>query len=267
MNGLADFITQFAADEGVSRDNFNSRIAEVNAGLTTVQGAAVAAQAAANAAAANSANAEKLSGRSINDIMTTEETIDWAGVNILSWSLMQTRNIISNCGNLATGFPFTGYWRIELAAVGNWRTLKATNINWSGGVYTNTSYDGLTWTGWIGVASLDSNGKGLPEQASSMVVQKGASFTLSLSDAGKFLWVGHATNPITITVPTNASAAFPVGTEIEIGRGNTGSVMLAGASGVNLMSIDGAKVIGNLFGCVAIKKISADHWLLSGDLG
>lgn len=55
---MADFITQFAADEGVSRDNFNSRISETNTALTTVEGKANAAQSTANTAASNAAAAQ-----------------------------------------------------------------------------------------------------------------------------------------------------------------------------------------------------------------
>ena len=55
---MADFITQFAADEGVSRENFNSRITETNTALTTVEGKANAAQSIASTALGNAAVAQ-----------------------------------------------------------------------------------------------------------------------------------------------------------------------------------------------------------------
>ena len=55
---MADFITQFAADEGVSRDNFNSRIAEANTALTDVQDAAATAQGTANTTVTDAAAAQ-----------------------------------------------------------------------------------------------------------------------------------------------------------------------------------------------------------------
>ena len=58
MNGLADFITTFAADEGVSRQNFNNRITQANTGLSNVQSAAAAAQTTANTAVSNAAAAK-----------------------------------------------------------------------------------------------------------------------------------------------------------------------------------------------------------------
>lgn len=50
---MADFITQFPENEVVSRENFNSRIAEANTALTTVQDAAAVAQTTANTALSN----------------------------------------------------------------------------------------------------------------------------------------------------------------------------------------------------------------------
>ncbi|GEM_PF-5633001 len=73
---MADFITQFAADEGVSRDNFNSRIAEANAGLTTVQGAAAAAQTTANTAVSNAATAKTAADNAAAAAAVAQTTAD-----------------------------------------------------------------------------------------------------------------------------------------------------------------------------------------------
>ena len=54
---MADFIITFAADEGVSRQNFNNRITQANTGLSTVQSATAAAQTTANTAVSNAAAA------------------------------------------------------------------------------------------------------------------------------------------------------------------------------------------------------------------
>ncbi|MFV0497183.1 MAG: hypothetical protein ACK5L0_03290 [Candidatus Fimivivens sp.] len=55
---MADFITQFAADEGVSCANFNSRITQANTAITAVQGEAAAAQTTADTAVTNAATAQ-----------------------------------------------------------------------------------------------------------------------------------------------------------------------------------------------------------------
>ena len=203
VNGLADYITQFAADEGVSRANFNARIAEANTALETVQGETAAAQDTADTALANAATAQTAA----EDAATAAATAQ-TGVNAI---------------NTAKG------------AAG-------------------------------GIATLDSNTRVTAAQANAYVQQKTASATLALADAGRFTYV-NSTSALTMTIPLNSAVAFPIGTEMEFCRYNTGAVTFAAASGVTLLSVDSVKTIGNRYGCVALKKINTDVWLLSGDLG
>lgn len=114
-------------------------------------------------------------------------------------------------------------------------------------------------------ATLDS-GKVTASQASSALVSITANTTLALTHAGKLLYV-NSTSARTITVPTNASVAFPTGTEIEIVRWNTGTVTIAAASGVSLVSTESARTISARYGVVAMKKMATDTWLLTGALG
>lgn len=126
--------------------------------------------------------------------------------------------------------------------------------------------DGLTPAA-IGAAGL-SSGKVLPAQASAAIGYITSSRALALSDAGLFTPV-NSTSAITVTVPLNSTVAFPVGTELELARFNTGTVTIAPASGVTLIatpSLNGARTIAGLYGVVALKKYSTDAWLLSGAL-
>lgn len=115
-------------------------------------------------------------------------------------------------------------------------------------------------------ADLDSDSKVEAAQASSKIVTVTANKTLALTDAGKFLNVNSSSN-LTITVPANASVAFPVGTEIEFCRYNTGAVTFAGATGVTLVSLDSVKTISDRYCCVGLKKIDTNTWILSGAVG
>ena len=47
---MADIVTKFEADEGVNRANFNSRIDEINNGMTQLRELSAAAQKAAETA-------------------------------------------------------------------------------------------------------------------------------------------------------------------------------------------------------------------------
>ena len=127
-----------------------------------------------------------------------------------------------------------------------------------------------------GVATLGTDGKVTAAQAASDVVQVtiGAR-TLSLADAGKFLYLRNGSaeaQAYTITVPAQGDVAFPTGTEIELFRYTSGSVTIQAASGVYLMRAGGTVAAGNSvqigqrFGVVALKKFSASLWLVAGDV-
>jgi len=117
-----------------------------------------------------------------------------------------------------------------------------------------------------GLASLDANSKLSPEQASARIVSVTTSKTLALTDAGSLQKV-EGSSARTITIPTNSSAAFLVGTEIEILRYGSGSVTIESASGVTLRCAETTHMIAKQYGGVSLKKLGANEWLLMGNLG
>ena len=127
-----------------------------------------------------------------------------------------------------------------------------------------------------GVATLNADGRVTAAQAASSVVQvTEAARTLSLADAGKFLYLRNTSaesQAYTITVPAQDDVAFPIDTEIELFRYTSGSVTIQAASGVYLMhagrpATSGNSVqIGRKYGVVALKKFSQSLWLVAGDV-
>ena len=109
-----------------------------------------------------------------------------------------------------------------------------------------------------------------PNQASSDVVEITADTTLSLSHIGKTLKCINST-AITITIPESdddEAVDLPVKIELEIVRYGTGTVTFAGEnSGVTINSAGGKTDIADQFGCVCLKQMAVDEWLLAGDLG
>lgn len=89
-----------------------------------------------------------------------------------------------------------------------------------------------------------------------------ASYTLALSDVAKVIAFNSSSN-LTLTVPTNASVAFPVGTVVNVYRAGTGSVTIAGASGVTVRNAGG---IENQYEEVSLRKRATDEWVLSGNV-
>lgn len=94
---------------------------------------------------------------------------------------------------------------------------------------------------------------------------KSASFTLALVDEGTHILCSSA-SAITVTVPTNASVALPIGTMIMIVRYGTGVVSLAPAGGVTLNSVASKRSIATQFEVASLVKIGTDNWMLFGAL-
>jgi hypothetical protein len=97
------------------------------------------------------------------------------------------------------------------------------------------------------------------------VTSRTASYTLALTDANKALEMNSASST-TVTIPTNASVAFPVGTVIEIARVGAGAVTIAAAGGVTIQSADGSLALRGQYSVASIRKRATDTWLLAGDL-
>ncbi len=92
-----------------------------------------------------------------------------------------------------------------------------------------------------------------------------ASYTLVLADAGKAVDVDSASATI-VTVPPNASVAFPVGTCIEICRYGTGTVAIAAGAGVTVRSRGSLLSIAAQYSSASLRKRATDEWILVGDL-
>lgn len=97
------------------------------------------------------------------------------------------------------------------------------------------------------------------------IVAVAESRTLALTDAGKMLKVTADPSAVTLTIPANETAAFPVGTRIEIMSYSDHDVTVASVEGVGLYSNQSYKNIGP--DCVAtLIKMQTDDWILSGTL-
>lgn len=92
-----------------------------------------------------------------------------------------------------------------------------------------------------------------------------ANHTLELTNKDKVL---NFTNSaaVTITVPDNATIAFPVGSQIAVLRNGAGTVTFAGASGVTVNSKDSLLSIAGQYGSAALLKTGTDVWQLVGSL-
>lgn len=110
----------------------------------------------------------------------------------------------------------------------------------------------------------DINITGTVVAQSTINAQTGTTYTTVLGDASKLVTLTNASG-ITLTIPTNASVAYPVGTKIDLAQLGAGQVTVAGASGVTVNSTPTLKLRTQYSAATCIKT-ATDTWLLVGDL-
>ena len=103
-------------------------------------------------------------------------------------------------------------------------------------------------------------------KASSVNAQTGTAYTLVIGDSFRPVTLTNAA-AITLTVPTNASVAYKIGTQIPIVQMGAGQVTVAGDSGVtvNVNSAQTLKLTGQYAGATLI-KLATDEWVVIGNM-
>lgn len=93
--------------------------------------------------------------------------------------------------------------------------------------------------------------------------QTGTTYTLALTDASKLVTIENA-SAITLTVPTDATVAFPVGTEVYVSQLGAGQITISGTP--TLRSLGGNLASSGQYAMIKGIKIDTNEWLFSGDL-
>ena len=95
-------------------------------------------------------------------------------------------------------------------------------------------------------------------------VQAGTAYTLALADFGHIIET-TSSSAVTVTVPPNASVAFPAGTVVEVCQLGAGQVTVAQGAGVTIRS-PASLVLRAQFSTVSLRKRATDEWVLAGDV-
>ena len=109
-----------------------------------------------------------------------------------------------------------------------------------------------------------------PKIAQSINAQTGTTYTFVLADQGKYITASNA-SAITVSIPTNASVAFPIGTSIDLIQIGAGQVTVSAATpGTTTIYSTGATAAAPKtrvqYSALTCKKISTDVWHVIGDL-
>jgi len=95
--------------------------------------------------------------------------------------------------------------------------------------------------------------------------QTGTTYTLVEGDAGQLVTLTNAA-AITLTVPTNATVPFAIGTQITIAQGGAGTVTVAGAATVTVNAADTATKLRTQWSAATLIKLATNSWILIGDI-
>jgi hypothetical protein len=99
--------------------------------------------------------------------------------------------------------------------------------------------------------------------------QTGTSYTFVLGDSVNTLVTLTNASAIAVTIPTNATTAFPVGSVINFSQNGAGQVTVSGAGGVTLTSIGATAATPKTraqYSAGSAIQTSANNWLVIGDL-
>lgn len=157
---------------------------------------------------------------------------------------------------------------------GKWKLFKGvtdeptTTVNFSQGSMDALKVGALeatTVTPSSGVVFSDGTQTKEGVASRTPIIQKTDSYTLSaLTERDSLIEVSKA-SAATITIPTNATVAFPVGTSIDILQTGAGQITIAGAAGVTVNATPGLKLRTQWSGATLFKR-ATDTWVVYGDL-
>ena len=95
---------------------------------------------------------------------------------------------------------------------------------------------------------------------------KTANFTIGSGDEGNLIKLSAASSAIIVTIPTNTTFAFALGTQINLlSINSTNQISVVGASGVTVDGTPGLKLRAQWSSATLI-KIDTNQWVVVGDL-
>ena len=142
-------------------------------------------------------------------------------------------------------------------------TIAANSVALGTDTTGNYMVDVSAGTGIVVTHSASEGSTATVALADSTLVSNAGSYSLTVSDKNKVIEITGSSSA-SVTVPTNSSQAFPVGSQVTIIRNGTGTVRIIG-SGVTLRHTPGEYLRAQYSSATLIKR-ATDEWYLIGDL-
>jgi len=250
-------------------------------------------------------NVLPLTGGAMTGAITTNSTFDGVDIAtrdaILSSTTTTAAAALPKAGGAMTGAITTNstFDGVDVATRDGVLTSTTTTANaalpkaggaMTGAITTNSTFDGvdiatrdaiLTSTTTTAAAALpkaggtltgavtgtDATFTGVTTTYLDVVEETGASHTFALSDAGKYIHCTGAAGAITITLPSDATLAFPIGTQILFSSVHASNqITFAAGSNAAVTSLDDNLSLKGPDGVAAVIKWTTNSWLLFGAL-
>lgn len=161
----------------------------------------------------------------------------------------------ANAGHFHTGL-------VRDASDGKWKLISGGSeptsnvIDFSTATYDTVKLGGVEFSDGTQVKA------GVPSLTA--INQQTGAYTTVLTDRDNLIEVNSASG-VTVTIPTNASVAYPVGTSFDILQTGAGQITIAGAAGVTVNATPGLK-LRTQWSSATLFKRATDTWVVYGDL-
>lgn len=207
-----------------------------------------------------------------------------------------TRIFSSNPTTQATAFTLTNLYHYAASSqtlgagsvvttqagffAGSGLTTATNNYGFQGDIPSGTNRFNLYMSGTarnylagaLNIGSTTDNGTGAVLQVTGGITyqnifnRRSNNYTLVLTDQNDIVEMNIDVTANTVTVPTDASVAFPIGTEILIMRYGSGITEIVPSAGVTIRSKASFRKIADQYTGATLVKVGTNEWYLVGNL-
>lgn len=174
----------------------------------------------------------------------------------------------------AVRYQHTGF--VRDATDGVWKLFAnvvaepTTTIDFTNATYSNLQLGNLTAVNGVFTGNITANVSGYSIGYRDLPQITASNVTLALTDAGKHFYANTG-SPTTITIPTNANVAFPIGTTIVIVNRGIGNISISnqgiGSGPILYLSGNATTTTSRTltqYGMATLLKAETDLWFVNG---
>jgi hypothetical protein len=193
-----------------------------------------------------------------------------SGVNLSGVALLSSTNTFLSAATFSTSISSPNVSGTHFGSGANLTALNASNI--SSGTLSNSLLPAAgTFTTSVsspsGTFSVSLSSPNIYGNLVAPVTTQTATFTLALANAGGVIRIAPSTNTtVYVNVPTDASVAFPIGTQTIFAQVSAATVTVSAAAGVTLLSYQSKTSLAAQNSVASLIKTGTNEWLLAGDI-